>query len=136
MQMLERAGKLVHATNSKSELETMLKVFDIGSAPSVPVHYEAPRHWADIQKRLQDTDEFSNGETLSECLDALLHRPYFSRARVVREVALAKRGVVSVDDLQEPKAQVARAAHTLSVCKRHLAHKLLSLRHSTLHHHN
>jgi hypothetical protein len=34
---------------------------------------------------------------------------------------------MSVDDLQEPKAQVARAAHTLSVCKRHLTHKLLSL---------
>jgi hypothetical protein len=34
---------------------------------------------------------------------------------------------VSVDGLQEPKAQVARAAHTLSVCKRHLAHELLPL---------
>jgi NAD(P)-dependent dehydrogenase (short-subunit alcohol dehydrogenase family) len=43
---------------------------------------------------------------------------------------------VSVDDLQELKAQVAGAAHTLSVCKRHLAHKLLSLQQSTLHHHN
>jgi hypothetical protein len=31
---------------------------------------------------------------------------------------------LSVDGLQEPKAQVARAAHTLSVCKRHLAHEL------------
>jgi hypothetical protein len=44
--------------------------------------------------------------------------------------------LVSVDDLQEPKAQVAGAAHTLSVCKRHLAHKLLPLQQSTLHHHN
>jgi hypothetical protein len=43
---------------------------------------------------------------------------------------------VSVDGLQKPKAQVARAAHTLSVCKRHLAHELLPLHHSTLHHHN
>jgi hypothetical protein len=34
---------------------------------------------------------------------------------------------VSVDGLQEPKAQVAGAAHTLSVCKRHLAHELLPL---------
>jgi hypothetical protein len=34
---------------------------------------------------------------------------------------------VSVGDLQEPKAQVAGAAHTLSVCKRHLAHELLPL---------
>jgi hypothetical protein len=34
---------------------------------------------------------------------------------------------LSVDGLQEPKAQVARAAHTLSVCKRHLAHELLPL---------
>jgi hypothetical protein len=34
---------------------------------------------------------------------------------------------VSVDGLQEPKAQVVRAAHTLSVCKRHLAHELLPL---------
>jgi hypothetical protein len=33
--------------------------------------------------------------------------------------------LVSVDGLQEPKAQVAGAAHTLSVCKRHLAHELL-----------
>jgi hypothetical protein len=41
-------------------------------------------------------------------------------------------GYLSVDDLQEPKAQVARAAHTLSVCKRHLAHKLLSLQQSIL----
>jgi hypothetical protein len=29
---------------------------------------------------------------------------------------------MSVDDLQGPKAQVARAAHTLNVCKRHLAY--------------
>jgi NAD(P)-dependent dehydrogenase (short-subunit alcohol dehydrogenase family) len=43
--------------------------------------------------------------------------------------------VVSVDDLQRPKAQVARAAHTLSVSKRHLAHELLPLLHSILHHH-
>jgi hypothetical protein len=34
---------------------------------------------------------------------------------------------LSVDGLQEPKAQVAGAAHTLSVCKRHLAHELLPL---------
>jgi hypothetical protein len=46
------------------------------------------------------------------------------------------KALVSVDGLQEPKAQVAGAAHTLSVCKRHLAHKLLPLQHSTLHHHN
>jgi hypothetical protein len=32
---------------------------------------------------------------------------------------------VSADGLQEPKAQLARAAHILSVCKQHLAHKLL-----------
>jgi hypothetical protein len=44
--------------------------------------------------------------------------------------------LVSVDGLQEPKAQVARAVHTLSVCKRHLAHELLPLLISTLHHHN
>jgi hypothetical protein len=36
--------------------------------------------------------------------------------------------ILSVDDLQEPKAQVARAAHTLNVCKRHLAQEFLSLR--------
>jgi hypothetical protein len=44
--------------------------------------------------------------------------------------------LLSVDGLQEPKAQVARAAHTLSVCKRHLTHELLPLLLSTLHHHN
>jgi hypothetical protein len=42
--------------------------------------------------------------------------------------------ILSVGGLREPKAQVARAAHTLSVCKRRLAHKLLSLQQSTLHH--
>jgi hypothetical protein len=35
--------------------------------------------------------------------------------------------LLSVDDLQEPKEQVARAAHTLNVCKRHLAHEFPSL---------
>jgi hypothetical protein len=44
--------------------------------------------------------------------------------------------LLSVDGLQEPKAQVVRAAHTLSVFKRHLAHELLPLQLSTLHHHN
>jgi hypothetical protein len=43
---------------------------------------------------------------------------------------------MSVDGLQEPKAQVAGAVHTLSVCKRHLAHELLPLHLSTLHHNN
>jgi hypothetical protein len=43
---------------------------------------------------------------------------------------------LSVDGLQEPKAQAAGAAHTLSVCKRHLAHELLPLLHSILQHHN
>jgi hypothetical protein len=43
---------------------------------------------------------------------------------------------MSVDGLQKPKAQVARAAHTLNVCKRHLAHELLPHLLSTLYHHN
>jgi hypothetical protein len=43
---------------------------------------------------------------------------------------------VSVDDSQEPKAQVARAVHTLNVCKRHLAHEFLLFEIHTLHHHN